>query len=115
MGIVVHIGEDNYTMDKRVLTQDKSILVASHIVVKEGCYPSRIVLRRGENDEFITHIEVLKGVPVPEKDSSGTGVAFVHHGFSNGKYFSFHQMTGRSEPEAWKEAMESFKERIQNL
>lgn len=104
-------------MDKRVLNPDPSIIHASSIVIDEESFPSRIVLRLAETkDEYIVHLETLKGVPVdPNNDPGGTRVAFKHEAFAYGKYFSFHPHSGNSQKEAKKMAEENFLERSRNL
>lgn len=75
--------------DERILTTE-DVVRSSYVVVKPGCYPQRVVLRRrhGEpgGNEYVVHTELLQASRRPE-DKAKT-VALVHRGFENGDYFS---------------------------
>lgn len=92
------------------------LLAVSPIVIREGCYPVRIVLYR-KPGKFVVHEEVLKGVQ-DEKDDTGTGCVFEHHAFDHGDYFD--HKTERvthlpDESEMLKKAHARFKEREARL
>ncbi len=100
-------------MDDRVSGTPYELLDASHIVVKQGCVPTRIVLYR-KGDEFVTHMQLLK----TEASERGS-CRFSHVGFEHGGYFTFKSESrpfiSMTEQEALHNAVADFKERIRKL
>lgn len=102
-------------MDPRVKSTS-DVIQASHIVVKQGCFPTRIVLRETEG-KLITHMEVLQGDKDAD-DSTGTGLALKHRDFLHGHYFDYNHgpvtWLGTRE-QAFEKARVDFKERVAKL
>jgi hypothetical protein len=94
-------------MDKRVKTTD-DVVDASHIVVREGCVPCRIVLRKLEG-EYVTHMEILIS-----RDNGNVDGGFEHRGFDCGHYFRFRSDGGFGD-EAYKQAQGDFEKRAREL
>ena len=74
--------------DDRVFTDPSTtILEASHIVIRPGCRPKRVVLYKNPykaTNEFVVHIETLQQVDPPQ--FSTDSCSFRHHAFSDGIY-----------------------------
>ncbi len=75
-------------LDPRIVTRnDIALIDASHVVVREGRQPCRIVMYKERNgtkgrEQWIVHKECLTtGVA-----QGGTSCAFSHAGFSDGDY-----------------------------
>jgi hypothetical protein len=71
-------------MDKRIKTTS-DVVFASHVVIRDGIYPSRMVVRKLEEDEYTSHVETLSTC-APNKEVSAV-CALEHHSFIDGKYF----------------------------
>lgn len=76
------------------VVNDKTILIASHIVWRDGCAPTRVVLRK-DGEEYITHMENLR---------LEDGI-FKHDGFYWGHYFMHNE----------KMAKEDYQDRLKKL
>ncbi len=68
--------------DNRVTTR-ADVIRSSYIVVKEGCMPTRVVLR-DLGHEYVVHNEHL----TTEAPSEGHSCNFRHRSFEVGDYFS---------------------------
>lgn len=102
-------------MDPRINTKP-DVVAASHVVLKGGCFPYRIVLR-DLGEKFVTHRETLEG-DSDTSDDTGTGVRLKHRSFEQGSYFEFNHGTvtwlGTRE-EAFEKAKKNFNERVEKL
>lgn len=90
--------------DHRILTT-RDVVKASKVVMKEGNFPLRIVLRQCDKAgavEFVVHTELLRMDLSPERDH--LTVALRHEGFTQGSYCS-----------KWERAVEVFNERAAKL
>jgi hypothetical protein len=81
---------------------EPDILMASKIVIKEGCRPHRIVLRKLEPGKYVTHEETLVLVD---------GDTWAHESFNHGNYHEGY----KTEAEALHEAVGDFNERAGRL
>lgn len=69
-------------MDERVVGGNGFLLEASEIIVRNGCYPARVVLLE-VNGQFVVHMERLIGTnPV-----DGLSCRFEHSSYDSGEYF----------------------------
>jgi hypothetical protein len=72
--------------DDRIMTTH-DIIHASHVVVRGGRRPARLVVRslpRLDGPEYVVHTEYLDQAPPPH---SGASCGFRHHAFDQGDYF----------------------------
>ena len=105
------------TMDERVKSTD-DILDSSHIVIRPGCFPTRMVLREEKRSDktgqFITHKERLRAT---EYDKDKVSCGFEHAGFDHGNYFNYSPspMYGINREDALKKAIEDFRKRTEKL
>lgn len=95
-------------LDNRVKT-DKTVLDASHIIIKPMMMPTRVVIRQVEPNKFVTHLERLKGV-TPDDDVSFS-CGFVHYSYDHGNYFDAFSYDGDVE-KAKNAAVDDFNDRV---
>lgn len=97
--------------DDRILSKN-DVVQASHIVVKPGCKPTRVVIRKimaqGVIREFVVHDEYLSSAEPNGNDSC----RFVHVGFEQGDYIRIH---GFDTNGAWEKAVSRWQERVSKL
>lgn len=87
--------------DHRIMTT-RDVVKASPVLVKNGCFPVRLVLRevdKGGRVEYVVHTELLKADLSPERDY--LTIALKHEGFQTGSYCS-----------SYERGLEVFKERL---
>lgn len=102
-------------MDERVKTHIEP-LMASPIVIKGGCRPSRIVMYNDvRHSQYVVQTEFLR----PATPKPGQSCAFEHEGFHQGGYYDY-KSVGRPflqmpELEARHHAEAEFKERSRKL
>ncbi len=106
-------------MDPRILNQSNDIIMATSILIEEGSFPYRIVLRE-KKDHYVVHRETLRGCvgEIDMFDITGTGCLFRHEAFFNGKYFNFAHNDITHLPtkeEAYKKAVDCFHEQAKNI
>lgn len=90
--------------DYRVMTT-KDVVKASPVVMKEGNYPCRLVLREHETNgrvEYVVHLELLRMDLDPQRNH--LTIALKHEGFQTGSYCS-----------SFERGLEVFKERLAKL
>lgn len=103
-------------MDGRIKT-DKGVelIKASPVIVRSTARPVRIVMYE-DNNQFITHEELLTSQSPEDHESS---CSFVHHCFYAGGYFPYkceaRPFASISRMEALHNATSDFKERVRKL
>lgn len=95
-------------LDNRIKT-DETVIWASHIIIKPMLMPTRVVLRKVEENKWVTHHERLRGV-TPDDDVSFS-CAFVHHSYDHGNYFDTFSYGGDVE-KTRKAAEDDFNDRV---
>lgn len=100
-------------MDPRIKSHIVPIL-ASHIMVRNGEFPTRIVLYN-KGTEYVTHKELLKSVT----PADGSSCAFEHYAMYDGGYFPYkcadRPTSMVSEDEARHHAEADYRERVRKL
>lgn len=75
--------------DPRILTTD-DVIGASHVVVRPGRLPLRVVLRQRHEgpggNEYVVHTETLEVSRRPEDETKS--IALRHRSFEQGDYFA---------------------------
>jgi hypothetical protein len=82
---------------------DPSIIYESRVVWSEGLKPCRIVLRKLEPGEYVTHKETL----------GFEGDSFVHDSFFDGNYFR--EFPNRDDEKSFKDAIADWQLRVAKL
>lgn len=85
--------------------QDSTIMEASRIILERASQPYRIVLRKLNEKEYVTHLETL-GLE---------GDTWKHTAFFHGHYYNASSDSKEDKDKALTQAIEDFKERIEKM
>lgn len=82
-----------------------SIMEASRIIISEGSQPYRMVLRKLDEKEYVTHLETL----------ALDGDTWKHTSFFQGHYFNVHSDSEEDKKATLTKAVEDYNERCGKL
>jgi hypothetical protein len=85
------------------IKDEPDVLIGSKVVWSEGCKPYRVVLRKLEPGQYVTHKETL-GIE---------GDTFMHDSWFSGNYFS--EFPTKDDAKSYEKALDDYRTRVEKL